>query len=150
MTFLKRFFTRNPEPIVEPLIIDAESIRKQEVECFSQPGRGDVTWKTLISSPQTKTNSLTAGIATCPPKTGHLCPHRHQQPEIYHITEGRGTVEIDGAQHPVEAGSVVYIPGDAKHGIRNDDPVAELKWLYIFPTNGFGDIKYRFDDALTN
>ncbi|KAK5044567.1 hypothetical protein LTR84_010691 [Exophiala bonariae] len=146
--FLKELFTRNLKTVIEPLIIDPESMHSQEAESFDQPGRGDVTWRTLISSPQTKTDSLTAGIATCPPKTGHLCPHRHLQAEIYHIINGHGVVEIDGAQYPVKAGSVVYIPGDARHGIRNVDPVAELKWLYIFPTDGFGDVKYRFDEGL--
>lgn len=145
LAFLKGLFTTSAKTSIEPLVISPTSIHNQSAECFALPGRGDVTWKTLISSPQTHTNSLTVGIATCPPKTGHLCPHRHRQAEVYHITEGQGTVEIDGAQFPVQTGSVVYIPGDSKHGIRNDEPDTELKWLYVFPTDGFGDIKYRFD-----
>lgn len=140
-------FSTKAKTAIKPLVISPESIYEQEIESFSDTGRGDVTWKTLVSSPLTNTDSLTAGIATCPPKSGHLCSHRHKQAEIYYITEGRGIVEIDGVKSAVQAGSVVYIPGNAKHGIKNDDPDRELKWLYVFPSDGFKDVKYRFDDS---
>ncbi|ETN42163.1 uncharacterized protein HMPREF1541_04104 [Cyphellophora europaea CBS 101466] len=126
------------------VVIDASSIQAQQPECFPDSTNGIVTWKTLISAPKTATDSLTVGIATCPPRQGHLCPHRHQQAEIYHITSGRGVMEIDGREQDVCAGSVVYIPGNARHGIRNDDPEQELKWLYVFGTDSFEDVKYRF------
>lgn len=87
-------FTTEAKMAIEPLVISLGSINKQEAESFSDPGRGNVTWKTLISSPQTKTDSPTAGIAICPPKTGHLCSHRHTQAEIYYVTEGKGIVEM--------------------------------------------------------
>ncbi|EXJ88356.1 hypothetical protein A1O1_05286 [Capronia coronata CBS 617.96] len=150
----------NDKPLISPLIISPESIAKQEPESFPEVdldlevepslglgvdgGRGQVTWKTLISAPQTRTDSLTAGIATCPPRTGHLCPHRHRQAEIYHVTQGHGVVEIDGVESAVQAGTVVYIPGNAKHGIRNTDPERELTWFYVFAADGFGEIQYRF------
>jgi mannose-6-phosphate isomerase-like protein (cupin superfamily) len=98
------------------------------------------------------------GIATCKPgvdisrpasskKTlsGHLKLHRHTHAEIYHITAGRGIVTVDGKEHEVGKGSVVFIPGNAEHGIRcvGDE---EVKWLYVFAADGFGDIGYRFDE----
>jgi len=86
---------------------------------------------------------MCAGIAVCPPKAGHLCPHRHLQAEIYHILEGSGIVTIDGREFKVEKGSSVFVPGDAEHGIRNEEE-KELKWFYVFPTGRFGDIVYRF------
>lgn len=53
---------------------------------------------------------------------------------------------IDGAKFAVRKGSTVFIPGDAEHGIRN---VGEgvLRWFYVFPTGGFGDVVYRFERA---
>jgi quercetin dioxygenase-like cupin family protein len=89
------------------------------------------------------TDSLCTGIALCPPKTGHLCPHRHTQAEVYYIIEGRGTVKIDGKETNVHTGSVVFIPGNAEHAIWNvsDDP---LRWFYVFPTDAFEDVLYRF------
>ena len=74
-----------------------------------------------------------------------MCVHRHKQPEIYHIVSGRGLMEIDGEKFEVEKGSVVYIPGDAEHGIRNIGEVDEdLVWLYVFPGDSFGEVVYRF------
>lgn len=125
-------------------IVDDDTIQTREPESFSDSSKGLISWKTLISAPQTATDSFTVGIALCPPKEGHLCPHRHNEAEIYHIISGRGIMQIDGHEQEVAAGSVVYIPGDAEHGIRNDDPQEELKWLYVFGTNSFQDIKYRF------
>lgn len=43
----------------------------------------------------------------------------------------------------VSKGTVVFIPGDAEHGVRNDGG-EPLVWFYVFPTAGFGDVVYRF------
>jgi mannose-6-phosphate isomerase-like protein (cupin superfamily) len=114
-------------------------------ESFETTNRGTCTWHTLFSAPQTPTDSLCAGIALCPPNTGHLCAHRHTQAEIYYIIEGSGVVVIDGVQSKVEKGSTVFIPGDAEHEIRNVGDT-ELRWFYVFPTGSFGDVVYRFSD----
>lgn len=127
----------------QAVILSPQAISQHENSSFPDTSRGIVTWKTLISAPQTATDSLTAGIATCPPQHGHLCPHRHSHAEIYHIISGTGIVKIDGKEQEVTAGSVVYIPGDAEHGIRNKG-AEELKWLYVFAADGFQDVVYRF------
>lgn len=127
----------------QAVILGAQAIDKQADESFQSTSNGIVSWKTLISAPQTATTALTAGIATCPPREGHLCPHRHTHAEIYHIISGRGILHIDGKEQEVTAGSVVYIPGDAEHGIRNETD-EDLKWLYVFGADSFEDIVYRF------
>ena len=99
---------------------------------FKDPSHGHCTWKTLFSASKTFTDSLTVGVASCPPQTGFLCPHRHKEAEVYHIIEGAGTIHIDSVEQSVGPGSIIYIPGNAKHGIRNDDIELELKWLYVF------------------
>ena len=114
-------------------------------ESFEITSRGTCTWHTLFSAPQTPTDSLCAGIASCLPNTGHLCAHRHTQAEIFYIIEGSGVVVIDGVQSKVEKGSTVFIPGDAEHEIRNARGT-ELRWFYVFPTGSFGDVVYRFSD----
>lgn len=86
---------------------------------------------------------MSAGIALCLPQTGHLCPHRHKQAEIYYIIEGQGEVTIDGVKSTVSKGSTVFIPGNAEHGIVNTGE-EELKWFYVFPTGSFEDVIYRF------
>ena len=127
-----------------PVIIDTQGIEAREAETFSDTARGLVSWKTLISAPQTSTESLTVGMATCPPGDGHLGRHRHPQVELYHIVSGHGVVIVEGVEHSVMAGSVVFIPGNAEHGIRNGSNVDELKWLYVFGADSFADIQYTF------
>jgi len=131
----------SPQPrSICPVILSEQEIAAQPDETFP---RAEVTWKTLFTSSRTPTNSLTTGIAVCPPKTGHLCAHRHAQAEVYYIIDGRGTVKIEGKETAVQAGSVVFIPGDAEHAIwtLDDEP---LRWFYVFPTDAFEDVIYRF------
>ncbi|MGY1712212.1 cupin domain-containing protein [Geodermatophilus sp. SYSU D00758] len=70
---------------------------------------------------------------------------RPTQAEVYHLVEGGGVVVLDGVEHPVAAGSAVFIPGDAEHGIRNtgDGP---LRFVYAFATDSIDDVVYRFSD----
>jgi quercetin dioxygenase-like cupin family protein len=118
-------------------------------EAFPDPSTGgNVSWKTLIGRPKTESDTFTVSIATCPPasKSGHLRLHSHTHAEIYHVASGRGVVRVDGAEYGVQRGSVVYIPGDAEHGIWNTGE-DELVWLYVFAADGFGEVVYRFSDT---
>ena len=80
------------------------------------------------------------------PKGEGLKLHRHAQPEIYYVAEGTGALMIGGIETVVSAGSAVFIPGDAEHGIRN---VAEtvLRIFYVFPADRFSEVIYRFPDV---
>ena len=131
---------RSPQVIC----LDKSSISNLPEERFGEQGRGELTWKTLFSYPKTDTEELTTGIAVCEPGKGHLCAHRHKQAEIYYIIEGQGLMRIDGTEYQVSEGSVIFIPGDAEHGIRNTHQSLELRWLYVFATDGFSDVHYRF------
>ena len=51
---------------------------------------------------------------------------------------------VNDIEYEVSAGTVVYVPGNAEHGIRNPSKKEELKWLYVFAANDFTDIKYTF------
>lgn len=136
---------------IRPLILSSAEISSQPIESFADASRGILTWRTLLSVPKTPTSKLIAGMAVCPAKAalneqkeGHLCAHRHEQPEIYYIISGQGLMEIEGEEFDVDKGSVVYIPGNAEHGIRSIDTSEDLIWLYVFPGDGFEEVVYRF------
>lgn len=129
----------------QAVVLDADHTSKTASESFPDATHGDISWHTLLSAPQTQTSDMSAGIAVCPAKTGYLALHCHAQSEIYYILEGKGNLTIEGRVHRVSQGSVVYIPGDAEHGIVNTGEDA-LRWLYVFPTGSFGDVVYRFSD----
>ncbi|KIM99310.1 hypothetical protein OIDMADRAFT_20016 [Oidiodendron maius Zn] len=108
--------------------IPASYTKTEPAESFSNVDipRSHCTWHTLLSSNLTPTDSLSAGIATLPPKTGNLCPHRHRQAEMYYV-----------------------ISGDAEHGVRNHTSNKDFRWLYVFPTSSFEDVVYRWSDEKT-
>lgn len=130
----------------KPIILTPEAAVAIPFEGFSEIRTGgDVTWKTLLSSPKTPSNTFASGFARCAPKGGHLNCHRHSHPELYYIIRGRGILSIHGREHGVEQGTFVFIPGDLEHGIRNEGE-EELVWLYVFATDRFEDVVYRFNE----
>ncbi|KAI9367633.1 hypothetical protein BJX61DRAFT_547292 [Aspergillus egyptiacus] len=112
----------------KPVVLSTNNIHALPIESFEDPTRGEATWRTLFTHPQTPTSNLSAGIAMCQPRSGYLCSHYHAEAEIYYILEGRGVVTIDGVPYHVEKGSAVFIPGNMEHSVANYDR-AELKWL---------------------
>ncbi len=50
--------------------------------------------------------------------------HAHQE-EVIHVVEGRGLARIDGVEHPMEAGTTVYVGRGRKHHFLNpnDEPM---------------------------
>ncbi|KAF4442840.1 hypothetical protein F53441_11630 [Fusarium austroafricanum] len=125
----------------KPLIIDIDAQTRTKPSSFAEKERGNATWHTLLSSPETSTASLTGGIATCP-AYGTLALHRHKQAEIYYILSGTGEVEVEGERYSVSKNNLVWIPGDAEHGVFCGSN--ELSWLYVFPEDSFDNIVYRF------
>ena len=116
-------------------------------EQWDDPVRGKVKWWTLISGDRTPTDSLTCGVAEIEPgRPDVLHPHQHAQPEVYHFLSGTGVVHIDGEDHPVVAGSTVFIPGNASHGVRNTG-AAPLRLFYVFAVDAFDAVEYVFPDA---
>lgn len=128
----------------KPVVVDENSC---EIEGWSDPVRGAVTWRTLLSADRTPTSNMTVGVAEIAPGApDRIFPHRHQPPEVYYILAGEGVVTIEGIDHPVRPGSTVFIPGDAWHSTRNTGP-AVLRLLYLFAVDSFADVRYTFADA---
>jgi len=52
-------------------------------------------------------------------------------------------VTIDGVVHAVDAGRMLFIPGNAQHQINNINE-EDLLILYAFAVSDFGSVQYRF------
>lgn len=101
-------------------------------------------WRTLLSADRTPTEALTLGVAELAPgEAKGFRPHRHAPHEAYYVLSGEGVVVLDGEEHPVRAGSVVFVPGGTSHGAcnRGSEP---LRILYVFAVDSFTDVKYEF------
>ncbi len=46
--------------------------------------------------------------------------HQHHKDEIYYVLSGRGLYELDGGQHPVQAGDAMLTRPGSTHAIRQD------------------------------
>jgi quercetin dioxygenase-like cupin family protein len=128
-------------PPSEPFVINETEC---EVECWDDPMRGVVSWRTLLSGDRTPTNSLTMGVATVwAADAVDIRLHRHEQAEAYYILSGRGVLTIEGADYALTAGVTAFIPGGRLHGARamGADP---LRILYVFAADSFGQIQYDF------
>ena len=106
------------------------------------PNKGLVYWKTLISRGVTRSQSLTLGVASLPPG-GALREHRHTQEEVYLVLDGSGLVRVGAEELAVEAGSAVFIPGDAPHSCENTG-TSYLRVSYVFPADSFAEVEYVF------
>ena len=122
------------------------SVEARPREGWDDPVRGRVAWYTLFSSDITPTDSMAAGVAEIAPGDGALRLHSHAEAEIYYIIEGTGILLLQGRETVVGAGTAVFIPGNAEHGLRNESG-ATLKLFYVFPTGRFSDVVYRFPEA---
>lgn len=108
---------------------------------------GAIRWKTLISGDKTPSEEITMGIFEVPPGK-HLGTHHHAPPEAYFVYEGTGNVVVDNREHTVNAGSVVYVPGNAVHGINNSGSTT-LKLVWMFPVSVWRDIVYHMTKKRT-
>lgn len=104
--------------------------------------RGRLTWRPLFSADSTPTDQLVTGVAELQ-EGGFLALHRHEQAETYYVLAGEGLVTLDGVEHPVRAGSSVFLPGSSEHGIRNTG-AQKLRFFYALAADEFTDVEYVF------
>jgi quercetin dioxygenase-like cupin family protein len=123
---------------LEPFVTRVEDV---ELETWDD-ARGRLSFHTLISGGRTPSNGLVAGVSIVEPG-GELALHSHAQPEIYFVLEGSAIVTIDGVARTVSLGAAVFIPGGARHSIRNSFDKT-FRILYVFPADRFDQIHYEF------
>ena len=112
---------------------------------WDDPVRGRLRWRTLMSKGVTPSNGMTCGVTEFQPGEW-LGLHRHAPPEIYYIFAGAGLLSLEGREIPVKAGSAVFIPGMAEHGIRQTGSEI-LRLFYVFPVDSFDGVEYLFSAA---
>ncbi len=127
------------QPRSQPLVLDEA---EAPLDGWDDPVEGRIRWRTLFSRPGTPTDGITCGVADLEPGDW-LGLHRHAPPEIYYVIAGTGVVTLNGEETPVRAGSAVFIPGMAEHGIRQTG-TALLRFVYGIPVDSFDGVTYLF------
>lgn len=106
--------------------------------------KSPIRWKLLVGGERTPSRALTVGICEIPPGASLLL-HHHAPGEVYYVVEGEGVTEIDDVVTPVGPGTALYIPPAARHRTRNTGS-GVLRFVWIFPTDTFGEIAYHYDE----
>jgi mannose-6-phosphate isomerase-like protein (cupin superfamily) len=127
---------------VRPLVVDDMEAPR---DGWDDPVRGRLHWRTLFSQGLTPTAGMTCGVTELMPGDW-LGLHRHAPPEVYYVFAGAGVLSLEGRQIAVKAGSAVFIPGMAEHGIRQTGSEV-LRLFYAFPVDSFDSVEYLFSAA---
>ena len=127
---------------VLPLVIDGAEAPE---DGWDDPVRGRLSFRTLFSRGLTSTEGMTCGVTELKPGDW-LGLHRHAPAEIYYVFAGAGIVSLEGREFRVRAGSAVFIPGMAEHGIRQTGSET-LRLVYAFPVDMFDSVEYMFSAA---
>jgi quercetin dioxygenase-like cupin family protein len=110
-------------------------------ETWSDPKRGDISWRTLLSAGVMDSDTFTAGIASLA-AGDRWAIHRHAEAELYFGLTGEAEIEVEGKLYRLKPEALLFIPGNAFHGI----PLTKgpLRFFYVFATDQFDTIKYTF------
>jgi mannose-6-phosphate isomerase-like protein (cupin superfamily) len=127
---------------VLPLVIEEADAPQ---DGWDDPVRGRIRWRTLFSRGLTQTAGMTCGVTELGPGDW-LGLHRHAPPEVYYVFAGAGILSLEGREVPMSAGSGVFIPGMAEHGIRQTGNEV-LRLFYAFPVDSFDSVEYLFSAA---
>jgi len=65
---------------------------------------------------------------------GHSPRHSHDYEHEVYIVEGAGTVLLEGKEHPIGKGDVVYVPAEEENQFKAD-PKAGLRFLCLVPVS---------------
>jgi quercetin dioxygenase-like cupin family protein len=68
-------------------------------------------------------------------ENGHSPCHIHAWPHINYIVSGQGSLYLDGQEHPLEKGSVAYVPGGVEHQFKNQGS-EDFCFICIVPEEG--------------
>ena len=66
---------------------------------------------------------------------GHSPKHTHDWPHINYILEGKGSLNIEGRENPLEVGSYAYVPAGSLHQYKNEGS-GMFRFICIVPQEG--------------
>ena len=124
---------------IEPLVLDEADA---PLDGWDDPVKGRMRWRTLFSKGGTPTDGITCGVCDLGPGDW-LGLHRHAPLEVYYVFAGAGVVALEGNEVAVKAGSAVFIPGMAEHGVRQTG-TERLRFFYGFPVDSLDKVEYLF------
>lgn len=125
-----------------PVVLHDQDV---DAESWDDATRGVLSFRTVFGGPDSRVGQFTAGVADLEPGQW-LGLHSHEQAEIYYVFQGEVLLQLEGAEHPLRAGSAVFIPGGATHGVRNVGSTP-ARFFYTLAAGSFDEVEYVFADS---
>ncbi|MEM7342683.1 MAG: cupin domain-containing protein [Chloroflexota bacterium] len=104
-------------------------------------GEQQLRWKTLTGGEGAITQGISFGICEVPPGA-ELATHYHKDPEVYYVYAGQGEVLLGEDIVYVRPGSIVFVPGNLKHRLRNHSEET-LGLLWMFAVDKWSEVEYH-------
>jgi mannose-6-phosphate isomerase-like protein (cupin superfamily) len=87
---------------------------------------------------------LTAGFFGIPAHGHSLLDVHEGQEELYYFISGSGRARLGGTEHPVQPGTVVFIPSSVPHQIHNDAD-EEMRLFFAFAPQPAGPYRHQVE-----
>jgi quercetin dioxygenase-like cupin family protein len=97
---------------------------------------GEIHLYTEDATPTFGTRSLLTASLTFLPGKQLQPPHQHPDEEFQYVVEGEGTWSLNGREHPLHAGDLMYTKPWDWHGIRNSGDLPLKFFVFKFRARG--------------
>lgn len=86
--------------------------------------------RVYYEGPTEQLKMMTAGSLMLKPGMSPHPPHTHEEEEFMVVTEGTGTIEVEGRKTAVKPGTMMYCGANKSHGIVNTGKTPLLFYYY--------------------
>ena len=108
------------EKDTHPIVMESPEVKKAAMRVLISPKEG---WDGYVM------REVELGEGGFSPR------HTHDWPHINYVIEGKGSLHIDGKDHPVKPGSYAYVPAGSLHQYKNEGP-GMFRFICIVPQEG--------------
>jgi quercetin dioxygenase-like cupin family protein len=105
------------------------NIDEMERRPVDMAGAEDVTMAMMVGRADGAPNFAMRQFVVAP--GGHTPRHSHDYEHEVYILSGSGTVLLEGAERPIRAGDVLFVPPNQEHQFRAPDEA--LRFLCLVP-----------------
>jgi quercetin dioxygenase-like cupin family protein len=107
------------------------NIRNVPTKPVEMPGVNGVQMAVMVGRADGAPNFSLRHFEVAP--LGHSPRHSHDYEHEVFIVEGGGTVLLEGGEHPIKQGDVVYVPADQEHQFKAGS--AGMRFLCLVPVS---------------
>lgn len=113
------------------------NINQSEMKTVTMPGVSGATMAVMVGRADGAPNFALRQFKVEP---GGFTPrHSHDYEHEVFIVEGSGTIFLEGSEHPIRAGDVIFVPADQEHQFKAAGPGTRgepgLRFLCLVPVS---------------